>query len=40
MTPVESIEFMKDRMLRTDTNEEFLITISLTDLFSYIWKVL
>lgn len=28
MTPVESIEFMKDRMLRTDTNEEFLITMN------------
>ncbi len=28
MTPVESIEFIKDRMLRTDSNEEFLITMN------------
>ena len=28
MTPVESIEFMKDRMLRTESNEEFLITMN------------
>ena len=28
MTPVESIEFMKDRMLRTDSNEEFLVTMN------------
>ena len=28
MTPVESIEFMKDRMLRTETNEEFLVTMN------------
>jgi transcription termination factor Rho len=28
MTPVESIEFMRDRMLRTESNEEFLITMN------------
>lgn len=28
MTPVESIEFMKDRMRRTESNEEFLITMN------------
>ncbi len=28
MTPVESIEFMRDRMLRTETNEEFLVTMN------------
>ena len=28
MTPVESIEFMKDRMLRTENNEEFLVTMN------------
>ena len=28
MTPVESIEFIKDRMLRTNSNEEFLITMN------------
>ncbi len=28
MTPVESIEFMRDRMMRTETNEEFLVTMN------------
>jgi transcription termination factor Rho len=28
MTPVESIEFMKDRMRRTESNEEFLVTMN------------
>ena len=28
MTPVESIEFMRDRMLRTESNEEFLVTMN------------
>ena len=28
MTPVESIEFMKDRMMRTESNEEFLVTMN------------
>ncbi|MGC6470763.1 MAG: transcription termination factor Rho [Flavobacteriales bacterium] len=28
MTPVESIEFMRDRLLRTETNEEFIITMN------------
>jgi len=27
MTPVESIEFMRDRMMRTESNEEFLVTM-------------
>ncbi|MGB1306408.1 MAG: transcription termination factor Rho [Flavobacteriales bacterium] len=28
MTPVESIEFMRDRLLRTETNEEFIVTMN------------
>ena len=28
MTAVESIEFMRDRLLRTETNEEFIITMN------------
>jgi transcription termination factor Rho len=28
MTPVESIEFMRDRLLRTKTNEEFIVTMN------------
>ena len=28
MTPVESIEFMRDRMMRTESNEEFLVTMN------------
>ena len=28
MTPVESIEFIKDRLLRTETNEEFIVTMN------------
>ena len=28
MTPVESIEFMRDRMMRTENNEEFLVTMN------------
>ena len=28
MTPVESIEFMRDRLLRTETNEAFIVTIN------------
>jgi transcription termination factor Rho len=28
MTPVEAMEFLKDRMMKTRTNEEFLISMN------------
>ena len=28
MNPIEAMEFLKDRLSRTDSNEEFLITMN------------
>ena len=28
MNPVEAMEFMRDRMLKTQTNDEFLLTMN------------